>query len=476
LKEVVVGGRLWGMELTDVWRRIVGQHWRLIGACVLVGLVVVALLVSRSPVYMASARLILDVPDPQTNAETAGIADTVSAIAASPSEVAAAMRTAGVRNRDPAAVGRNSVSVASLGQSAVLNLSVSDRDPRVAAALANALAAQVIRTRLAVTRGQASEVTAQLNQRIARVNRQIADLQVGVDRLTIQVAAARSPGDANLLRARQNEAVRQLDLLDQTRSSLESQRVSLLSTSALQRDPQIISPATPPLTRASSGFVPDLVLGAFVGLVIGVGIAGLIETVRPKLIGSDAVAREFDAPLLGRLSTVPAEASEAELGPLALRVRLAGKAAGLPNLRVVPVREGTDLAGFARWLDDRGVSGDDASVDPSPSRSAPEYVLAGGASSGALAPDALPYGIGDAPPYQIRQFDPESALRNGSHMGLVLVSPDRLARSELETVRHLLRVSPGSLLGVVTYRQSRRVGVRGSRRRSRGSKRSSNGG
>jgi hypothetical protein len=176
-----------------------------------------------------------------------------------------------------------------------------------------------------------------------------------------------------------------------------------------------------------------------------------METLRPKLIGSGAVARELDAPLLGTLSTEPGEASEAELGPLALRVRLAGKAAGLPNLRLVPVRAGTDLAGFARWLNDRRVAGDEEDSEPSRKR---EYVWVGseGASSRPVVTDE---------PYRIRPFDAESVLMNGGgHMGLVLVSPDHLAKSELEEVRDLLRFTPGELVGVVTYREPRGAGLR----------------
>jgi capsular polysaccharide biosynthesis protein len=429
------------MELVDVWRRVVVGHWRVVVVCVVVGVAAVAAFGPRSAGYSASARLVLDVPDPQTNSATAGVADTAQAIATSPSEVAAALRDAGVRGRDPV-VEAKSVSASSLGQSAVVDVSVSDRDPRVAAALANALAARVIRTRLAVTRGQIAQVTASLDQRIGRVNQQVADAQVAIDRLTVQLAGTKDPVAANALRARQSGTVRELDLLDQTRSSLESQRISLLSSSAVQREPQVISPAVVPSVPVASGLKTYVVLAIFLGLVVGVGIAGVKETVRPRLVGSDAVARELDAPLLGTLSMEPGAASAVELGPLAMRLRLAGKAAGLPSVRVVPARDGTDLAEFAQWLDDsRRVSADSEAGVVGAALGVRE---AGG--SGAVLADM---------PYRIRPFDAESMLMNGSRTGLVLVAPDRMARSELDTAMHLLRVMPGQLLGVVTYRQTR---------------------
>jgi capsular polysaccharide biosynthesis protein len=439
------------MELSEAGRRILGQHWRLVVGCVLVGLAVAALVVHPGVMYTASARLVLDVPDPQTNAETAGVADTASAIATSPAEVAAAMRSARVSGRDPAWVGFHAVSVASLGQSSVLSLSVADRDPRVAAVLANALAQRVIAVRLAVVRGQISRVSSDLDRRISSLNEQIGAAQVAADQLTIQEAQAGSPGAVISLRARQSEAVRRLDLLNQSRSSLESERVSLLSSSAQQRQPQVISPASVPKVRDATGFGSDLVLGGVIGLVVGIALASVVEALRPKLIGSEAVARELRVPLLGSLSTEPAGASAGELGPLALRLLLAGKSAGLANVRLVAVREGTDLAGFAQWLDECAPNG-----APAP---APEPVWAGRAGVAAAAPhgDAHEEPAG----YRIGAFDPASVLMNGSKLGLVLVSPDRLAKRELDSVGHMLATTPGTLLGVVTYRTRRvRLGSR----------------
>lgn len=253
------------------------------------------------------------------------------------------------------------------------------------------------------------------------------------------------------MRAKQTAAVRQADLLNQTRSTLESQRISLLSTNALDRTPSIISAATAPSASNPSGLATDLVLGAFLGLLIGIAIASVIETVRPKLVGSEAVASELHAPLLGTLSTEPGNASPVELGPLALRVRLAGKAAGLPNIRLVPVHEGTDLSMFARWLDQTwSMSGaDDGKDAPSRVREPAAVTREEGSSTVPLTQEA---------PYRIRAFDPETVLMNGSHIGVVVVSPDRVAKSTLEAAMHLLRVTPGSVLGVVTYRQPPRPG------------------
>lgn len=443
------------MELTDISRRILGQHWRLIALCMAIAAVVAVLMVPHAATYTASTRLVMDGPDPQTNAETTGISDTVTAIATSPAEISAAMRDAGIRNRDPMTLG-SSVAVTSLGQSTVVNLAVSDRNPHVAAALANALAAEVIRTRLAVTRGSASRTMAQLDQQISSIDQRIVNEETAINQLTVSLAAAPTPGQANRLRAQQSAAVRESDLLSQTRASLESQRVSLLSTNALQRSPSIISAATAPDASNSSGVPTDAVLGAFLGLLIGIGIASVIETVRPKLIGGYAVASELEAPLLGTLATEPGEASQVELESLALCVRLAGKKARIPNIRLVPVQEEADLGTFARLLDETWtVSGADGEEGPAPSRAFEAAAVRRERGS------STAYSLEEEAPYGIRAFDPESVLMNGSRIGIVVVSPDRVAKSELAATKHLLRVTPGSVLGVVTYERPRQLGLWG---------------
>ena len=76
------------MELNDVARRIVGQHWRLIASAILVGILLAALAhVGDDKTYTASSRLVLGTQDPKTQAEAASIADTAKAIATSPAVV-----------------------------------------------------------------------------------------------------------------------------------------------------------------------------------------------------------------------------------------------------------------------------------------------------------------------------------------------------------------------------------------------------
>src|SRR4051794_16937245 len=99
------------MELNDALRRIVGQHRRLLGICLLVGLALGLLLAPHGRLYSASSRLVLDTPDPVARQQSEAISDTARAIATSPSQVAAALRRAGVKRGDPAEFAKQHVAV-----------------------------------------------------------------------------------------------------------------------------------------------------------------------------------------------------------------------------------------------------------------------------------------------------------------------------------------------------------------------------
>jgi uncharacterized protein involved in exopolysaccharide biosynthesis len=388
------------VELNDAARRIVGQHWRLIASMMLVGILLAALAhVGDDKTYTASSRLVLGTQDPKTQAEAASIADTAKAIATSPAVVRDAFRKSGTPGqRDELDFARHDVSVESVGASSVLQLRVKERDAAQAAKIANALTREVIAARLQVTEGQLRRVLGSVGPRVEQLAGQIAELD-SLPALTPKDEARRSS-------------------LVQQRTALESERFSALSAAAQQLKPAIISPATPPLSADGSGAMLDLVLGAVLGLLLGLAAAGAMETFRPTLVGGQALARELDAPLLGSLP--PDEEGMDDVAPaVAGRLRLATKAAGVKSVGLMAVRPPElDVPALA------------------------ERFAANGSNGSKLERSA-----------DVRAFDVRSSsLFNGSATGLVLVSPDALKKNELDEVKELLRVAPGPLLGVVTYR------------------------
>ena len=329
------------MELNEAARRIFGTHLRLIVAWVLFGFLAAALLhAGNERTYTATTRLVLDTPDARDRSDSTAIADMAKAIATSPSLVRGALDDAHITTRNPVDVARHHVSVTALGSSGVLDLSVSDPNRRVAAAVANTLAARVIQTRLKVSSGQLQQVLTELDGRIATLNRRIGDLDVKIASLGLTNAQAR------------DAAQRSRDFLAQARSVLEAERVSLLSTDAQRPNPAIISQASLPTHADSSRLLQDLVLGALLGLVLGIGSAALIETVRPTFVGGDVLARELDTPLLGALSSEPGERQRQRLvSIIAARLHLAAEGAGVHDIVLLGAGTDMELRGLAERLE-----------------------------------------------------------------------------------------------------------------------------
>jgi capsular polysaccharide biosynthesis protein len=410
------------MELNDALRRILGQHWRLLGACLIVGLAVGVLLAPSGSEYSASARLVLDTPDPVARAQSQAYSDTAKAIATSPSAVGNALHKAGASRGDPAAYAGSHVSVKALGSSGVMQITVTDRNRGVAAAVANTLARALIKTRLKVSNGAADRVFANLDAKIADFSKRIAEIDSQVDALDVQIAGA-GAREASALRARRDAAESTREFLVQQRAVVQSERVSLLSTAAQHPDPSIISAATPPAKPAPTHLVVYLSLGMLLGLILGLGAAGLVETLQPTLVGGETLADELDAALLGSMSS---EASAATALDVSARLQLAADAARVRNVALVAAGPDVDLHGLTESLK--------ASV-----------------AAGALEDNGNGGGRGYLGAIRIASYDAEHPpFNNGSRSGVVLVSPPALKKTELSDAAHLLHASRLPLLGVIT--------------------------
>ncbi|HXE92814.1 MAG TPA: hypothetical protein VN544_03240 [Gaiellaceae bacterium] len=438
------------MELNEAARRIFGTHLRLIALWVIFGFVAAALLhAGNERTYTATTRLVLDTPDARDRSDSTAIADMAAAIATSPAEVRGALEDAHITTRDPVDLARHHVSVTALGSSAVLDLSVSDPNRRVAAAVSNTLAARVIQTRLKVSSGQLQQVLTELDRRIGTLNRRIGDLDVKIASLGLTNPQAR------------DAAQRQRDFLGQARGVLEAERVSLLSTDAQRPNPAIISQAPLPTHADSSRLLQDLVLGGLLGLVLGIGSAGLIETIRPTFVGGDVLARELDTPLLGSLSGERGERQRQRLVSLiAARLHLAAEGVGVHDIVLLGADTDMELRGLAEQLE--AVPAEALRAVPDHTQLAPAATAdaQGGGRAPRLAEDQPRDGVsaGDRarPGMRVRAFDVQSSLVDGqSGAGIALVSPSSLAKSKLDDVRHLLNATRSPLLGLITYDGSR---------------------
>jgi capsular polysaccharide biosynthesis protein len=430
------------MELKDAARRILRQHLPLVVTFVVVGALLGVLHANQPTSYTAATRLVLGTDDPKSRTEAGSIADTGKAIATSLTQVRGAIQDAHLKTRNPIDVARNHVFVRALGTSGVVQLSVSDKNAGVAAAIANALAKRVIAVRTEVTSGELNSIIKDLSTRIDDLNAKIATVDQDIDSLNIRAAQAGSPASANALRQQRDEASRQRDFLAQQRALLESERITVLSNAALRPAADVISAASIPTHPDSSPYLQEFVLGALLGLVLGIGAAGLIETVRPTLVGSDSVARELGTPLLGAIPTGEDEQrGRALLARVALRLRLAADAAGVHNVSLVAVGPDVELGLLAATLDE-------LAADAAGRKVAQGVVAADGHAAGGSAAPANRQ-------FRIRPFGIVDGRSDNGQTALVLVSPSVAQKEEIDEVSHLLRVAGSPVLGLITYERPR---------------------
>jgi uncharacterized protein involved in exopolysaccharide biosynthesis len=404
-----VRGDAWsGMEIRQVLARVLLGHWRVLAALAVLGLVGgLALHVRDHGLYSASARVELGAGDPSAVAGSQGVADTARAIVTSPSHVAAAIAATRV-SRDPATVAERAVTVQQMGASDVVEVAVTDQDAAVAAQLANALADDLVRTRQAVGQGGAGPA---LDEQISQVQTQLQDVGARIAEVNGQLVAA-AAADVPALSAR-------LTSLDSERGDLVQRQLSLESQRQQQRLPALIDPAARPARPTASRRPLDMALGAVLGLLAGVVVAGVVETFRPTVIGSRWVADAVDAPLLGELPRRPNGAAIPATGLLAARLRMRMGAAGVPSVVLAGPGDPAELAPFAAGL-------------------AAE--------------------IGD--PVRVAGAAPNGCGHQAPAAGVVLVVPSSLTRAELADATELPTLTYGPVVGVVTYRRGGHRGVR----------------
>lgn len=391
------------MGLQEVIRRVVLGHWYVIVFFVLAAFgVVMVIHLSEPATYTASTRLVLDAPAPQSVGEAQALSDGAKAIVTSPSHIVAALKAAGVA-RDPVKVEQN-IALVPVGTSGVLQLSVTDTSPAVSAAITNALADDLIQTRLAVS--PAARIAA-LDSRINTLNDRITAIDEQVATLEGQLAAISvNPGDATtaavqaqILDDRIAAYSSERSALTQQELQLESERNNLVSSGS-ESTPAVIDRATPPTHPDPSRLPIDLALALVIGLVLGTGAASMLEIFGPSLSGADAIASTLGLPVLGTLPD--------EDGTIADRLTLGARAADVEAIELVAMGHVTGLPALAKALSAAGLT---------------VFTLE----------DAGKTATGGPP----------------GRSALVLVAPERVRKSAIGPAKNLLAVSERPVLGLL---------------------------
>jgi capsular polysaccharide biosynthesis protein len=418
------------VELDEVVGRVLRRRILLIVSMMAVGVfVVLAAHVGDQTRYVAQARLVLDSPDPTSSAQSGALADTANAMASAPSLVGAALQQVGA-DRDPVTFGQQNVAVKALGSSGVLQLTVTDTDRQVAMRMANTIAERVIRARQGVTAAASASASDELRKEIAAREEQLALIDARLDATVPDGSVAPSQSQRQLERSR-DEVLRRLDKLYNELALIRAER-------ALRPEAAILDRANS-ATVEPSGLVPELVIGALLGLVLGVGVAALREVLQPTLGGGPSLSRATGAPVLAELPIPPDECFPEDLAEVAENVQLASQTAGVGRVEVMSVDAERDISQFVAAL-------------------AQALRLTAGGSSPMAAGRRGPFALGDGPRPAGLLGERMVGVDTGGdprRTGLVLVSPDEARVADLEPVRNLLGITGWPLLGVVVFKTVR---------------------
>ena len=310
------------MTIDDLFSRIVRARLPLLACFVLVPLLGVLLLGTRQhPVWVANARVQVFDGAPSSTTEADGSSSRVLALATTPGLVQHALADAHV-TRNATDLAEHDITAQRLGESTVVELAVKDADPADAAAIVKALANRVATFMNEGSRSHFRSTLAQVDAKIATTDRTR-------DAVTTSLAAALDPRVRDTLRAR-------LASLASDASQLAQQRTSLVVADA-DRDLVVpIDPRSRDVRAVPSSLVPRCALAVLLGLVLGLAVAVLLETLHPRLADARAVSR-----LLG----VPVLAAREQWGTdVARTVALAARRHGVETVVVMPLEQRDDLA------------------------------------------------------------------------------------------------------------------------------------
>lgn len=308
------------MTVDEILRRIVRAHLWVILLCVAVPVAgVLGLTMTSEPEYVGTVRLQVSSTAPATTTEADAISSRVLALASTPRLVDEALADAGI-DRDADEVAQNAVTTRRLGQSAVVELSVRDRDRDAASRITVALAERVVAF---INEGGRAEFEDMLRQ----TNRDLEAARSERNSLAQKLLDTTDSTERAELRIRLDDAQATVDRLATDRGSL------LLAQAGVDQVVPV-DLEDPYVERAPTGTVPRTALALLLGLMVGIAVAVALETLRPHVAGTRALARMLSAPVLGSTNDRPSS--------LVNSMTIAARRQGLETVVLVGVDESDD--------------------------------------------------------------------------------------------------------------------------------------
>jgi len=323
------------VEIDEIAARLLRQYWALVLFCVLAPLVVIALTVAKQPpMYAASARIVSGNTVPASNAQAQALVSQIQGVATGRTTAANALAKAHV-TRNLSNFVTSHVSVSGLGGSQVVDLTVTDRDPRAAATLAKELAQQVVQSINRTGQSGLSTTLNAIDQEIVRLSEQHG---------AIASQAAADPKNEQLQS--------KLAGLNQVIANFSGDRSRLLIQASTQGLASVLDQPQVPQQSQSKALAQKLGLAAVLGLVVGILIAAIAETIRPTVPGARRVSRRLGAPALGQLNGAETHGEHTpNLENLAVRLRLAANHADVSTVALIDVDGKYELADLAHSLE-----------------------------------------------------------------------------------------------------------------------------
>jgi capsular polysaccharide biosynthesis protein len=323
------------VEIDEIAARLLRQYWTVVLLCVLTPLVAIVLTTAKQPpMYAASARIVSGNTVPASNAQAQAIVSQIQGIATGKTAAASALEAVGVtRNVNDFVTGH--ISVSGLGSSQVVDLTVTDQNPQVAATLAKYLAKEVVQSINRTGQSGLSTTLNAIDQEIVRLSE-----QHGV----VASQAAANPKDEQLQS--------KLAGLNQVIANFSGDRSRLLIQASTQGLAAVLDQPVVPKQPQSKALPQKLGLAAVLGLVVGILIAAIAETIRPTVPGARRVSRRLGAPTLGQLKSAEMHGEDTpNLENLAVRLRLAANHADVSTIALIDVNGRYELADLAYSLE-----------------------------------------------------------------------------------------------------------------------------
>jgi non-specific protein-tyrosine kinase len=280
-------------------------------ACTLVAAIIALGATSfQSKVYEAKATLIVGQslsgvnPDYTQLLASQSLATTYATVATTRPNAEAVVEKLGLTETADALL--KHVSADSPFESTIVNISASDGDPTRAAAIANAFADALIAASPAVS-GHQTGASASIEEELAATQRQIKATQTQIDQLN---SASTPPTTAG---------VATMTALEDRLASLESTYATLLAASASNASNtlSVIEPATAPTSPVSPRPIVNLLGGALLGFLIGLGIVLVLMRLTDSVDDPDQIRELTGLSTLGMVGRMRGGTDRSEIYRLA---------------------------------------------------------------------------------------------------------------------------------------------------------------